>query len=371
MTTSHSRIALAVCAAVLAGGLAAAAAPRLEVERDLVNLGEVLRGEEREVLFELRNAGDAPLRIAIRPFTPGRGPLPASLANGYNDKLLVSLLSQSGTRYRFIAREALGAVIKEIDESSAREAELDDLLTALVENAKADVLVVAKLRRTSDTSAVLSYEVVKVLDGTILAATSFQRLTLDPAEVELAARSEARAKGALPDVRSAPTPVPSEPDPAPQDHGRPAPPRRRRRARPGQPQPGRGGVARNGAGDRPRAVRLRHAGGPGCGRGPQLPDVHPALHRRPLRAGRNRCYQGRVPGHGRRQAPPDRGSNGPRLPERRVELGGGPPGPLRPAGPEPSAPGHSKPISRTIAAKRRVSRSSRRKGVVLWRKTWT
>jgi len=176
---------------------------------------EVLAGLDASGVALDRGAdrGDAALRIAIRPFAPGRGPLPASLANGYNDKLLVSLLSQGGARYRFIAREALGAVIKEIDESSAREAELDDLLAALVERAKADVLVVGKLRRTSETAAVLSYEVVKVRDGTILAATSFQRLTLDPAEVELAALSEARAKRAPPAARPAPAPLPPEPDP--------------------------------------------------------------------------------------------------------------------------------------------------------------
>ena len=176
---------------------------------------EVLAGLDAsgDVLGHDDARSDDRLRIAIRPFSKGRAPLPASLANGYNDKLLVSLLSQGGSRYRFVAREALGAVIKEIDESSTREAELDELLTALVERAKADVLVVGKLRRTSDTTAVLSYEVVKVQDGTILAATSFQRLMLDPAEVELAARTEARAKGAPPAAWPAPAPVPPEPDP--------------------------------------------------------------------------------------------------------------------------------------------------------------
>ena len=141
------------------------------------------------------------VRIAIRPFSVGQAPLPASLANEYNDKVLVSLLSQGASRYRFIAREALGAVIKEIDESSAREAELDDLLAALVERAKADILVVGKLRRISEDTAVLSYEAIAVRDGTILAATSYQRLPLDPAEVDLAARSEALDESAKPAAR--------------------------------------------------------------------------------------------------------------------------------------------------------------------------
>ncbi len=157
-----------------------------------------------EILAGIEAAAESPagaeaaegdqLRIAIRPFSIGQGTLPASVANEYNDKLLVSLLSQGGLRHRFIAREALGAIIREIDESSARKSELENLLAALVESARADVLIVGKLRRTSDASAVLAYEAVRVQDGTILAATSHQRLELDPEEVDLAAKSEALEK---------------------------------------------------------------------------------------------------------------------------------------------------------------------------------
>ncbi len=141
---------------------------------------------------------EAGTRIAVWPFPPGQAPVPASLANEYNDKLLVSLLSQGGSRHRFIAREALSAVIKEIDESSSRDAELDELLAALVEGARADVLVVGKLRHASSETIVLSYEAIRVRDGTILAATSHQRLPLDPDEVKLAARSKAPVQGGKP-----------------------------------------------------------------------------------------------------------------------------------------------------------------------------
>lgn len=161
---------------------------------------EILAGiEASEQVPYFDDAQDeARTRIAVWPFSAGRAPVPGSLANEYNDKLLVSLLSQGGSRYRFIARKALSSVVKEIDESTSHEAELNDLLSALVERAKADVLVVGKLRRTSDETIVLSYEAVRVRDGTILAATSHQRLALDPAEVELAARSEALAQSQKP-----------------------------------------------------------------------------------------------------------------------------------------------------------------------------
>ena len=161
---------------------------------------EVLAGVEAsdDATFPKEGRDDARIRIAVWPFSAEQTPLPASLANEYNDRLLVSLLSQGGSRHRFIAREALSAVVKEIDESSSRDAELDGLLAALVERAKADVLIVGKLRRTSRDAVVLSYEAVRVSDGTILAATSHQRLPIDPAEVELAARPKAPAPSAKP-----------------------------------------------------------------------------------------------------------------------------------------------------------------------------
>jgi hypothetical protein len=164
---------------------------------------EILAGIDAsgDVLRRSDAREDERIRIAIRPFSAERAALPASLANAYNDKLLVALLSQGGSRYRFIAREALGVVIEEIDESSAGGAELDDLLAALVESAKADVLLVGKLRPSSDEAVVLSYEAVAVRDGTILAATSYQRLALDPVEVDLAARSDARDEASAPAAR--------------------------------------------------------------------------------------------------------------------------------------------------------------------------
>ncbi len=55
------RSAVALIACLFA--LSAAASPRLVVERDLVDLGDVVKGESADVTFEIRNAGSAPLRI--------------------------------------------------------------------------------------------------------------------------------------------------------------------------------------------------------------------------------------------------------------------------------------------------------------------
>jgi hypothetical protein len=54
---------LGVASWVAADAPAPSKAPRLEVVQDTVDLGEVTRGEVVVASYELRNVGDAPLRI--------------------------------------------------------------------------------------------------------------------------------------------------------------------------------------------------------------------------------------------------------------------------------------------------------------------
>ena len=132
--------------------------------------------------------GDGP-RIAVWPFSPLETPIPAALANEYNAKLLAALIDRGGDRYRFVARDALKAVAREISESAAAEDDIQEVLAALVRNAQADVLVVGKLRPSSYERVVLSYKAVEVRDGTILAVTSHQPLYLPRAEAQAAERA--------------------------------------------------------------------------------------------------------------------------------------------------------------------------------------
>ena len=60
---------------------------------------------------------------------------------------------------------------------------LDQLLSALADRAKADVLVVSKLRDLGEGRVLLSYRAVDVEDGTIVAATSHRALTMDPEDM--------------------------------------------------------------------------------------------------------------------------------------------------------------------------------------------
>ncbi len=43
--------------------LAPAKVPRMQLEKDTVDLGDVSRGGKAEATFEIRNLGDAPLKI--------------------------------------------------------------------------------------------------------------------------------------------------------------------------------------------------------------------------------------------------------------------------------------------------------------------
>ena len=129
----------------------------------------------------------AALTVAVWPHPPGRTPVPAPLAEEYNDRLLAALLEAGGHRHRFVARDSLRAVVLDIAESSDLSENLDQVLAALAERAQADVLVVCKLRAVGEDAVQISYRAVDVSDGAILAATSHRRLAVLPAEVTAAA----------------------------------------------------------------------------------------------------------------------------------------------------------------------------------------
>ena len=129
------------------------------------------------------------LRIAVWPYRSEDAPFPAALANEYNAKLMAALIARGGHRYRFVAREALWAVAREVSESAASEDEIQEVLAALVESAQADVLVVGTLRASRHDRVVLSYKAIDVTGGALLAVTSHQSLHLPPAELRAAERA--------------------------------------------------------------------------------------------------------------------------------------------------------------------------------------
>ncbi|MEM7224234.1 MAG: peptidoglycan-binding protein [Pseudomonadota bacterium] len=167
-----------------------AAAPLAAAPQDSVD--DSFRLFASELVVDLdRVAATRPetLTIAVWPHPVGPSPVPASLAQEYNDRLLAALLETGGQRHRFVARDSLSAVVDDLAESSDLDDNLDQVLAALSERAQADVLVVCKLRALGPESLQISYRAVDVRDGTVLAATSHRRLALLPDEVGAAARA--------------------------------------------------------------------------------------------------------------------------------------------------------------------------------------
>ena len=131
--------------------------------------------------------GGETLTIAVWPHPIGRTPVPDSLAQEYNDRLLAALLEAGGQRHRFVARESLRAVVADLAESTDPGESMDEVLAALAERAQADVLIVCKLRALGDDGLQISYRAVDVQNGTMLAATSHRRLAIASSEVGAAA----------------------------------------------------------------------------------------------------------------------------------------------------------------------------------------
>lgn len=140
-------------------------------------------------------------RIAVLPFRVDEKVVPADIASEFNTRLMAELTRQGSGTYRFVARETLKSIIREIDTIAELDSGKDDRVAALMRNAQVDILIVGALRRNSDTVA-LSYKAVSVEDGTMFAATL-------PRQIDVATLRPVR-KPVVPKsvVQEAPPPVP-------------------------------------------------------------------------------------------------------------------------------------------------------------------
>ena len=122
-------------------------------------------------------------RIAVVPFrfskttTKKNDRVSADMAREFNDRLLAALTKQGTGTFRFVARETLKSVIREIDSISELEPNRDARVADLLRNAKVDILVVGTLRKDGP-SASLSYKAVSTENGLVFAATPPSRIRL-------------------------------------------------------------------------------------------------------------------------------------------------------------------------------------------------
>ncbi len=131
-------------------------------------------------------------RIAVLPFAEDEDAVSKRVAGEFNARLLAALTRQGNRDFRFVARDALKPLIRGIDAIGELEPGADDRVADLLRNARVDILVVGRLRKTGD-GVVLSYKAVSTEDGTLFAATAPRRLP--------------RARGVM--VATAPRPAPA------------------------------------------------------------------------------------------------------------------------------------------------------------------
>jgi len=122
-------------------------------------------------------------RIAVVPFRYGKstsknkGRISPEMAREFNDRLLAALTKQGAGTFRFVARETLKSVIREIDAIGELEPDRDARVADLLRNAKVDILVVGTLRKDGQ-NASLSYKALSTESGLVFAATTPTRIQL-------------------------------------------------------------------------------------------------------------------------------------------------------------------------------------------------
>lgn len=116
-------------------------------------------------------SGYAQPTIAIKAFADEGGPVEAADANYINDRLMMALQRQARGRFRFVARDAVGDLIADMDATTepgvARDARLRDLQA----NLRADILIRGTIHQTGR-GPVLSYQAVASETGVLFATTT-------------------------------------------------------------------------------------------------------------------------------------------------------------------------------------------------------
>lgn len=123
-------------------------------------------------------------RIAVAPFKNTAKSIPPAIASEYNTRLLAELTRHGSATYRFIARETLREIIRELDTIEELEATGNGRVVDLLRNAKVDILIVGALRKSGQ-AVTLSYKAVSVEDGIVFAATRPRRIWLSQPGAEV------------------------------------------------------------------------------------------------------------------------------------------------------------------------------------------
>ncbi len=196
-----ARVKAVVLALALIPAAALAAEEKPVAEGDVFGeiADEILVSMKGKITTNKKSSGRRP-KVAILPFSEDDIPISLEIANEYNAKLLASLFrktrDQGSDEYQFITRDALNDIIQDMTDLGEFDEGGDSPRSALLKNARADIMVMGTLR-LFPTEISLSYKVVGKRNAEILATTTPRRIPLSREErMDLPTLEQAVSKAA-------------------------------------------------------------------------------------------------------------------------------------------------------------------------------
>jgi hypothetical protein len=184
MLWARASLRLGVCLALAAALLPSRASAQETVKlqdvaiaahaRELIEGIEARRGSFVDKAYAYIH-GQMP-RVAVWPFRKDRIPIAPDVAAQMSDALLEELLGQSGSRFQFVARDALKHIITDMQETGALN-DKSDPIAALMKGARSiDILIEGKMK-LEERKLALYFKAIRV-DGTIMAVSKKRRILL-------------------------------------------------------------------------------------------------------------------------------------------------------------------------------------------------
>ena len=158
-----------------------------------------------EILSGIRNANVAKIpatsgygapTIAIRAFGGNEPPIPAEVANAWNQRLLAELHRQARGQFEFVDMSAIATLIRTIQASNDIASAKADRIADLKANIRADILISGAITLSRETP-VLTYQALGIENGRLLSTSTPTRLQWPEPAPEQAVRI---ASNKLPDL---------------------------------------------------------------------------------------------------------------------------------------------------------------------------
>ena len=109
-------------------------------------------------------------KIAINPFKDEKLPLVPAKGREFNDLLTSGLLAVAGGKFLVMSRDSLEALIEDTIETGGADQADSNTISALLESAQVDFLIVGRIERIGDEELTISYEITNSDGGTIAQA---------------------------------------------------------------------------------------------------------------------------------------------------------------------------------------------------------